>query len=74
MIRKTLLAIAAVGTLGVAALAPTAASAWHFGHHHGHGFGFGGIVIAGPSYDSCMQQRWVDTRFGPRLRWVNVCY
>ncbi len=79
MFRKTILAIAAVGALGAAALAPTSAFAWKgggFGHHHfGFGGGFGGIYI-GPSvatYDDCMQKRWVDTRFGPRLRWVNVC-
>ena len=72
MFRKITLAIAAIGALGAAALAPTSASAWGFGHHH-H-FRFGGIYL-GPSYayDSCMQKRWVDTRFGPRLRWVNVC-
>ena len=26
------------------------------------------------TYDSCLQKRWVDTRWGPCLRWVNVCY
>jgi len=44
MIRKSLLAIAAVATLGTAALAPTSASAWGYKggfHHHHHGFGWG---------------------------------
>ena len=48
MIRKTLLGFAAVAALGAAALAPTSASAWGFGHHGwGHGFGF-----YGPGYVS----------------------
>jgi hypothetical protein len=56
MLRKTILALAAVGTLGVAALAPTSASAWGFHggwhggwHHHfgGFGIGFGGPYIGG---------------------------
>jgi hypothetical protein len=51
MIRKTLIALAATATLGVAALAPTAASA--------HGFGLRGlhVTIGGPVYSSCWQ--WV---------------
>jgi len=74
MFRKTILALAGVGALGAAALAPTSALAWKggWGHHH---FGFGGIYV-GPSvaaYDGCMQKRWVDTRSGMCLRWVNVC-
>jgi hypothetical protein len=52
MIRKTIIAIAAVGTLAAAALAPTSASAWGFkggwGHHGwGHGVGIG---FWGPGY------------------------
>ena len=67
MIRKTLIALAATATVGAAALAPTAASAWPFGHHGHFGFyrGYGPIVI-GPS---CI--RWVETRWG--LRRLNVC-
>lgn len=45
MIRKSMLALAAIATLGAAALAPTSASAWGFKHHgwghHGLGFGLG---------------------------------
>jgi hypothetical protein len=41
MIRKSMLALAALATLGAAALAPTSASAWGFKHYHG--FGFGGL-------------------------------
>jgi hypothetical protein len=48
MFRKLALTIAATAALGVAALAPTSASAhWHGGHHWGHGFGFG---FYGPTY------------------------
>jgi len=39
MIRKSMLALAAIATLGAAALAPTSASAWGFKHHHGWGHG-----------------------------------
>jgi hypothetical protein len=50
MIRKTILGLTAVAALGVAALAPTSASAWGFGHHgwgHGWGHGYG---FYGPGY------------------------
>ena len=40
MIRKSMLALAAIATLGAAALAPTSASAWGF-RHHGFGWGWG---------------------------------
>ena len=72
MFRKSMLALAAVGALGAAALTPTTASAWGWGHHHHRYWGIGGIGFV--TYDSCLQKRWVDTRHGPRLRWVNVCY
>jgi hypothetical protein len=50
MIRKTILGLTAVAALGVAALAPTSASAWGWGHHgwgHGWGHGYG---FYGPGY------------------------
>ncbi len=50
MIRKTILGLTAVAALGVAALAPTSASAWGFGHHHGWGHGFGGFGFYGQNY------------------------
>ena len=79
MIRKTILAAAAIATLGAAALAPTSASAWgfkggfHHGHHGHHGFhgpsiGFYGVNYVGPD---CY---WVTryNKFGqPRM--VKVC-
>ena len=83
MFRKIALALAATAALGATALAPTAASAWHggwHGHHHGHGFwgpryGIGFYAPNYVAYDGCyMKKRWIQTQFGPRLRWVKVCY
>jgi hypothetical protein len=87
MFRKTTLALAAIAALGVAALAPTSASAgwkgkhWH-GHHSWHGkhwghggYGFG-INYYAPSYvyGGCYSvKRIVATPFGPKLRYVTVC-
>jgi hypothetical protein len=75
MLRKTLLAVAATATIGAAALAPTAASAKHFGHGYYHGFhgfrGFG-ITVVNP-VASCWQSRWIETRRGLRRIVVNVC-
>jgi hypothetical protein len=70
MLRKLTLTLAAAATLGAAALAPNAASAAHWRHWHGW-YGFGPI---GPLYSSCVVRQWVRTPWGPRLRWVNVCY
>ena len=73
MFRKIMFAVAAAGALGAAALAPTAASAHpHFGHPH---LWFPGVgFYVGPGYDTCLRREWVATPYGPRLRWVNVCY
>ena len=85
MIRKTILALAATAALGVAALAPTSASAgWHGGWHHGwhggwgHGYGYGlGVSLYNPyvyNTGSCyIVKRVVDTDFGPKVRRVTVC-
>mgnify|MGYP001308344365 CR=1 FL=1 len=71
MLRKTLLAVAATAAIGTAALAPTSASAhWGGGWYGFHPF----VSIGGPVYDGCTVQRWVHTRHGSELRWVNVCY
>lgn len=82
MFRKTILAIAATAALGVAALAPTAASAshrdWDGGWRHrsqGPSFSFGFVspryyAYAPRCYTS---RRWVETRWGWRLRNVHVC-
>ena len=76
MIRKLTIALAATAALGVAALAPTAASAYphyHHGWHHGwHGIGIG---FYGPDYgsDCYVVRRIVQTPWGPRARRVTVC-
>jgi len=72
MIRKTLIALAAAAAIGTVALAPTAASAKHFGgfghHHHGFwGFGWG---YADTSPDGCYLVK-KPTRYG--YKWFTVC-
>jgi hypothetical protein len=84
MFRKVALALAAAGSLGIAAFAPSSASAHdggpHFNRGH-HGFG-----VHRGWHDSrahfrhhhfrhhgCIQQRLVKTPWGFRYRPVNVC-
>jgi hypothetical protein len=85
MLRKLGFAIVAAASLGVAALAPTSASAfaghggWHSGWHGGgwhRGFGWGGpgLYVGGPYYGGCWVRRLVPTPWGPRWRVVNRCY
>jgi hypothetical protein len=73
MIRKTLLGFAAVAALGVAALAPTSASAWGF-HHHGwhHGWGFG---FYGPGYVNYLSDCYVVKKIyrSGAVRYIRVC-
>ena len=81
MIRKFVLAAAAIATLGTASLTVTAtpASAKHWGgggfhHHHGGFYGFR-TFGAYAAYDSCLRTRWVVNRYGNLVpRTVNVCY
>jgi Spy/CpxP family protein refolding chaperone len=72
MLRKITLALIAAASLSFAAIAP--ASAHGFGFHGGwsHGVGFGGLYI-NTGVSDCYQQRMVPTRYGLRLRTVNVC-
>jgi len=77
MFRKLALGLIAAGSLGAAALAPTAASAGGFHHHHwghgwGPGWGYGGIYL-NTGVSNCYQERLVRTRHGMRVRVVNVC-
>jgi hypothetical protein len=74
MFRKLALGLVAATSLGVAALAPSAASAHGFHHHWGPGWGlgYGGLYI-NTAVNNCYQQRVVPTRHGPRVRVVNVC-
>jgi hypothetical protein len=78
MFRKTILAIAAIGSLGVAALAPTSASAhWHGGWYGGHHGFWGPRFYYRPAYtgyyDGCLRRRVVYTPWGARVRLINVC-
>ena len=81
MLRKVTLGLIAATALTLAAAAPAAAGPFHHHHHHGHwghgwghGFGFGGVYLnTGYGYNDCIQQQWVETRRGMRLRTVNVC-
>jgi hypothetical protein len=79
MFRKLSLAAVAAIALGTAALAPTSASAWwhggprwHGGWHHGWGggWGWGGPRFYYGGYGGYGCRRWVETPWGPRLRWV----
>jgi hypothetical protein len=79
MLRKVALGLIAATALTLAAAAPAAAGPFHHHHNHwghgwGHGFGFGGVYLnTGYGYNDCIQQQWVETRRGMRLRTVNVC-
>jgi hypothetical protein len=84
MFRRIALTLAAAASLAAVALAPTSASAHWRGHGwHGHGWhGHANFhrlgppafrVVTGPG-PACMVKRWVPTPYGPRLRWVNVCF
>jgi len=73
MFRKSLIALATITTVAVAAL-PSAASAK--GGHHGRGFRVGVIglgVVSTGVVTSCYRYRWVETKFGLRRVLVNVC-
>jgi hypothetical protein len=78
MFRKLVLALGASAVIGAAALSPTAASAhgwhhhgWHHGWHHGFRVGF----FAPPYLRDChIERRVVWTRWGKRIRRVEVCY
>jgi hypothetical protein len=78
MIRKSILAVAALATLGAAALAPTSASAWGFKGgwgHHGWGHGGFGFYDTGVSYvdvaPSCYYVKKVYRSGAERL--IKVC-
>ena len=84
MLRKLVLAVAAVAAIGGATMASsTPAAAWHrgWGHHGGwHGgwggprFYFGGGPYAYYGGGGCYVRRLVPTPWGPRWRVVNRCY
>jgi hypothetical protein len=70
MFRKITLGLIAAASLSIAAAAPASAHGFHGGW--GHGYGFGGLYI-NTGVSDCYQQQMVQTRFGLRLRTVNVC-
>ncbi len=83
MLRKLSLVAFAAASLGVAALAPTSASAWgapgwHGGWHGGWGWRAAPrVYVGGPAYGyggGCYTRRLVPTPWGPRWRLVNRCY
>jgi hypothetical protein len=86
MLRKLSLVAFAAASLGVAALAPTSASAWGGGWHGGWHRGWGGphlyvggpVYYGGPAYNygygGCYVRQLVPTPWGPRWRLVNRCY
>jgi hypothetical protein len=84
MLRKLSLVAFAVALLGMAALAPTPASAWEaYGWPHGwhgdwYGVGwYGPRYVSGPAYfgnDNCYVRRLVPTPWGPRWRLYSLCY
>ena len=81
MIRKFVLAAAAIAALGTVSLtaSTTPAAAWGKGggfHHFHGGFHGGGFrLYSGIGYDSCLRTRWVVNRYGDLVpRTVNVCY
>ena len=75
MIRKSMLALAAIATLGAAALAPTSASAWGFGHHGWRHHGFYGLGFYGARYvdvgPDCYYVKRIN-RYGV-VRVIKVC-
>jgi hypothetical protein len=85
MLRKFTLGLIAAASLTFAAAAPASAGGFYHGHHHwghGHGYGWGPAIGVGVGFggvylntglNGCLQQRWVETRRGMRLRTVNVC-
>ena len=82
MFRKLALGLVAAGSLGVAAFAPTSASAYDSGPHMGrghHGFGMhrgwqdSQAGFRHRHHGGCIQQRMVRTPWGFRYRPVNVC-
>jgi hypothetical protein len=78
MFRKLALGLVAAGSLGIAAFAPTGASAYDGPHFRDgqHGFGMHRgwqDSQARFHHHGCIQQRLVRTPWGFRYRPVNVC-
>ncbi len=78
MFRKLMFALAATVALsaGAATVNSTPAEAWGWKKHHHHFHGFHGYRFHRHyvGYNGCYVKRVVFTPWGPRARWVNVCY
>jgi len=78
MLRKIAFAFIATASLGIAALAPTSASAWGgggwHGGWHGHHHHYRPHFYLGGGYGGCYVRRLVATPWGYRYRLVNRCY
>jgi Spy/CpxP family protein refolding chaperone len=73
MFRKIALGLIAAASLSIAAAAPASAHGFHGGWGHGGwGHGFGGLYI-NTGVSDCYRQQMAQTRYGMRLRTVNVC-
>jgi hypothetical protein len=73
MFRKIALGLIAAASLSIVAVAPASAHGFHGGWGHGGwGHGFGGLYI-NTGVSDCYRQQMVQTRYGIRLRTVNVC-
>lgn len=79
MFRKSIIALGAIAVVGAAALSPTAASAkgWKHHHRHGHHGWYGGYGFIAPllytAPDCYVVRRVVFTKYGKRIRRVEVC-
>lgn len=81
MLRKMILAAAATAALGVAALAPTAASAYWVGPagywgYHPYAYGYVNPYVTPyvADHGSCYVVRRLEpTDFGPQVRRVTIC-
>src|SRR5688572_4336178 len=83
--RKLAIALAATAALGTASLAVSSTPAeakkgfhFHKHHHHGHHhhwrrFAYGPALVS-YAYTGCHVKKWVETPWGLKLRWVNICY
>jgi len=75
MFRKILIALAALGAVGVAAFTVTAVPAGAASlHHRNHHEWRPAVRFYSTPATSCYVRRVVPTPFGPQLRWVNICY
>ena len=74
MFRKTAIALAAFASLGTISLAPTAADAGYFSHHHHYRhFHYTPRVWVAPTYVAATECVWVKkwTHYGPKF--FKVC-